>query len=57
MTIGEPKTARGRRPIALDGGTLAVLREHRQRSLEERMLVGPAFEDQGWSSTIRTVRA
>jgi integrase len=46
-TIGEPKTARGRRPIALDGGTVAVLREHRQRSLEERMLVGPAFEDRG----------
>jgi integrase len=47
VTIGEPKTARGRRPIALDGGTVAVLREHRQRSLEERMLVGPAFEDRG----------
>lgn len=47
VTIGEPKTARGRRPIALDSGTVAVLREHRRRSLEERMLVGPAFDDQG----------
>ena len=45
VTIGEPKTARGRRPIALDAGTVAVLREHRRRSLEERMLVGPDFED------------
>lgn len=44
-TVGEPKTARGRRPIALDVGTVAVLREHRRRSLEQRMLVGPAFED------------
>jgi integrase len=45
VTVGEPKTARGRRPIALDGGTVAVLREHRKRAVEERMLVGPAFED------------
>ena len=47
VTIGEPKTARGRRPIALDAGTVAVLREHRRRSLEQRMLVGPDFEDRG----------
>lgn len=47
VTIGEPKTARGRRPIALDAGTVAVLREHRKRSLEERILVGPDFDDQG----------
>jgi integrase len=47
VTIGEPKTARGRRPIALDAGTVAVLREHRRGSVEHRMLVGPAFEDRG----------
>ncbi len=47
VTVGEPKTARGRRPIALDVGTVAVLREHRKRSLEERILVGPDFGDQG----------
>jgi len=47
VTVGEPKTARGRRPIALDAGTVTVLREHRKRSLEERMLVGPDFDDQG----------
>jgi integrase len=47
VTIGEPKTARGRRPIALDAGTVAVLREHRRRSVEQRVLVGPAFEDRG----------
>jgi integrase len=46
VTVGEPKTARGRRPIALDAGTSAVLREHRKRSLEFRMLVGPDFGDQ-----------
>jgi integrase len=47
VTIGEPKTARGRRPIALDAGTVAVLCEHRRRSVEQRVLVGPAFEDRG----------
>jgi integrase len=47
VRIGEPKTARGRRPIALDAGTVAVLREHRRRSLEERMLVGRDVEDRG----------
>ena len=47
VTIGEPKTARGRRPIALDAGTIAVLREHRRRSLEERLVVGAAFDDRG----------
>jgi integrase len=47
VMIGEPKTARGRRPIALDAGTVAVLREHRKRSLEQRLLVGPDFVDEG----------
>jgi integrase len=47
VTIGEPKTVRGRRPIALDVSTVGVLREHRKRSLEERMLVGSDFVDEG----------
>lgn len=47
VTIGEPKTAQGRRPIALDKGTVAVMRDHRRRMLEERMLVGLDFDDQG----------
>ena len=47
VMIGEPKTAQGRRPVALDTGTVAVLREHRRRMLEERMLIGPGFDDQG----------
>lgn len=40
VTVGEPKTARGRRSISLDGGTVAMLRAHRKRMLEERLLVG-----------------
>ena len=45
--VGEPKTSRGRRSIALDAGTVAVLREHRRRMLEERLLVGADFDDRG----------
>ena len=47
VTIGEPKTAKGRRSIALDDGTVAVLRAHRKLMLEERLLVGPDFNDEG----------
>jgi integrase len=47
VTIGEPKTASGRRSIALDSATVAVLRAHRKAMLEERMLVGPDFADEG----------
>jgi integrase len=47
VAIGEPKTARGRRAIALDGATITILREHRRRMLEERLLVGSDFDDRG----------
>ena len=47
VTVGEPKTARGRRSVALDTATVAVLRDHRRRMVEERLLVGPDFADEG----------
>lgn len=47
ISVSEPKTARGRRPIALDPSTVSVLREHRRRMLEERMLVGADHSDDG----------
>lgn len=47
VTIGEPKTARGRRSIALDSATVGVLRDHRKAMLEERLIVGPDFADEG----------
>jgi hypothetical protein len=43
----EPKTRRSRRLVALDAGTVAALREHRKRQLEERLAWGPAYEDSG----------
>jgi hypothetical protein len=39
-----PKSGRGR-AVALDAGTVAKLREHRKRQLEERLSWGPANTD------------
>ncbi|MGH9039414.1 MAG: hypothetical protein ACRDZ3_04210, partial [Acidimicrobiia bacterium] len=47
VSVGQPKTDRGRRSVALDHGTLAALRDHRRRMLEERLLVGADFDDLG----------
>jgi integrase len=40
-----PKTERSRREVALDADTVAALREHRKRQLEERLLVGELWEN------------
>jgi integrase len=42
-----PKTERSRRVVALDEGTVAVLRAHRTRQLEERLAIGPGYQDDG----------
>ncbi len=42
--LAEPKTARSRRVVALDPGTVAVLKAHRKAQLVERMKAGPAWE-------------
>ena len=47
VLVSEPKTAKGRRSIALDPATVAALREHRRWQLEERLAVGPGWEDSG----------
>lgn len=47
VMVGSPKTAAGRRTVALDPGTVSALREHRRRQLAERMLMGAGFTDQG----------
>jgi integrase len=41
----DPKTARGRRSIALDPGTVAVLRQVRRDQAQERLLVGAGYVD------------
>jgi integrase len=47
IEVGSPKTARGRRTVALDPGTVAALREHRKRQAAERLLMGAGFSDHG----------
>jgi integrase len=47
VRIGSPKTARGRRTVALDPGTIAELRRHRQQQLAERLIMGAGFTDHG----------
>jgi len=47
VSVGEPKTGKGRRSISLDSSTVAVLRDHRHRMRQERLLVGADFNDLG----------
>lgn len=47
-TVTPPKTATGRRVVALDPATVSALREHRKRQLEERVAAGPAYTDEEW---------
>ena len=43
VQLGEPKTARGRRQIALNPEMVAVLRHWRACELQERLLIGPVL--------------
>ena len=43
--MAEPKTGKSRRVVALDPGTVKVLKAHRKTQLEERMAAGPAWND------------
>ena len=42
-----PKTARSRRSVALDSGTVTRLREHRRTQIEERLALGTGFDHDG----------
>jgi integrase len=46
MEWGTPKTAKGRRQVALDTGSITALRAHRTRQLEERLAIGAGYVDQ-----------
>ena len=45
LRFAEPKTASGRRHIALSGPTVTALRAHRARQMDERLALGPAWQD------------
>jgi integrase len=47
VLVSEPKTAKGRRTVALDATTVTALRQHRKYQLEERLALGEAWEDSG----------
>ena len=42
-TFGATKTSRSRRVVYIDPQTVSVLREHRKRQREERLIAGPAW--------------
>jgi integrase len=45
VMVGTPKTAKGRRTVTLDSGTVTALREHRRRQAAERLLMGAGWTD------------
>jgi integrase len=45
VKISEPKTARGRRSVALDSGTIAALRAHRATQNQLKLMLGEAWQD------------
>lgn len=46
VVFSDPKTASGRRSIALDAGTVTSLRAHRKAQNMGRIGIGPAYLDQ-----------
>ena len=48
LVESEPKTPRSRRIVDLDPATVAILRDHRRRQLEERLAVGSGYMDDGY---------
>ena len=51
VQVSEPKTAKGRRALALDPATLTVLREHQARQAEEQAVIGAGYRDSGLAFT------
>jgi integrase len=46
LVYGSPKTAKGRRRIALDAATVVALRAHRRAQAAERLLAGSIWHDE-----------
>lgn len=47
VEFSTPKTAKSRRSIALDGGVVSALRAHRKAQIEEKLLIGDRYIDNG----------
>ena len=52
FTFFPPKTARSRRTIAMPVPVATALRQHMTRQLEERMLLGSAWEGDAWGELV-----
>ena len=48
LIVKSPKTSTSRRTVDLDAGTVAALRDWRSAQLEERLIVGEAWETGDW---------
>ena len=44
VRFGTPKTAKGRRTVVLDEGTVGALKEHRKRQHQERLQIGSGWQ-------------
>jgi integrase len=47
LIFQEPKTASSRRSVPIPAECIAALKQHRARQAEEKLLLGPAYEDHG----------
>ena len=54
VIVSEPKTAKGRRSIALDPGTIDVLKAQAQRQLDDQAENGEVWSDTGYVFTTQT---
>ena len=46
IVFSTPKTRRAARPVALSPESIDVLRDHRRAQIEQRLALGPAYQDQ-----------
>lgn len=56
VVVSEPKTAKGRRSVALDPATVATLKAWRKHQMAERLAWGPAWTDSGQVFTLEDGR-
>jgi len=54
LILVEPKTARSRRTMRLPAAVAAILREHRTRQVQERLLAGSGWRERGLVFTTRS---
>lgn len=52
VVVGEPKTAKGRRPVALDPATVTALRSHLRTQQAERAALGRRWQEAGLVFTL-----